>query len=60
MLKNNNRHIIEREYNNYDNNDNYDNSTKKHKEEMLSHFINLTNIMKYNRKYFSKEVNKNS
>ena len=49
ILKNNNRHIIEREYSNYGNNDNYGNSTRKHREKMLSHFINLRNVMKYKR-----------
>ena len=49
MLKINNRHTIERVHDNHDNNGNYDKSSRKHIEEMLSHFINLRNVMEYNR-----------
>ena len=57
MLKINNRHTIERVHGN---NDNYDNSSRKHIEELLSHFINLRNVMEYNNSYYTRQVRKHS
>ena len=47
--------IIEREYSN---DENYDKSSRKHREEMLSHFINMRNVMDYNRLILHKASEK--